>query len=175
MSSASSSPPRPRRPVTPPERGGDGAHPAGQAFEWRPSRCLCAALVALGALAALSLALSAVRGWAAWPLAAACCVEGVRLSRREGRRARITLRFAADGSARVGAGGRAARLDQVRVRVQGRFAWLTARDARGRVVRLAWWPDTLGPGNARVLRLAAAGAFSPPGRARAASFATMPG
>jgi toxin CptA len=59
--------------------------------------------------------------------------------------------------------------------VQGRFAWLTARDARGRVVRLAWWPDTLGPGNARVLRLAAAGAFSPPGRARAASFATMPG
>jgi hypothetical protein len=131
--------------------------------------------VLLGALGALSLSLSAAPAWAAWPLAVASLAEGLRLARREGARAPVALRFAADGSVRLGYGVGASRLVAVRVRVQGRFAWLAGRDGRGRAVRLAWWPDTLAPADARILRLAAAGAFPPAGRARAASFATMPG
>lgn len=129
----------------------------------------------LGVLGAISVFLSAAPTPLRWILAVLAMAEGVRLARREGARAPVALRFAVDGSLRVGPDHAALRYAEVRVRVQGRTAWLRARDGQGRSLRLAWWPDTLAGGAGRVLRLAAAGGFGPAKRARPSSFATMPG
>jgi toxin CptA len=40
------------------------------------------------------------------------------------------------------------------VQWRGTLAFLQARDATGRVHRLAWWPDTLTPADRRAMRLA---------------------
>jgi hypothetical protein len=133
------------------------------------------ALLALGPLGALSIGLSALPGVLKVPAAAAALLEGLRLSRREGARSARQLRFMADGSLRLGPEASAARFVRVRLRVRGPFAWLEARGEGGGALRLAWWPDTFAGAAARVLRLAAGGAFAPPDRARPPSFATMPG
>jgi hypothetical protein len=149
--------------------------PPNPRLEWRPSRWLCLALLALGLLGALSIGLSAMPDALKVPAAVAAVLEGLRLSRREGARTPCLLRFLADGSLRRGPEARARRFVRVRLRVRGAFAWLEARGERGGTLRLAWWPDTFAGDDARVLRLAAGGAFAPPDRARPSSFATMPG
>jgi len=144
-------------------------------LEWRPSRWLCGALLALGGLGALGIWLSAMPGALKLPAAAAAVLGGLRAARREGARPPLALRFVADGSLRAGPEASAKRFGRVRLRVRGRCAWLHARSDAGVSLRLAWWPDTLVGEEARVLRLAAAGAFTPTERARPSSFATMPG
>jgi hypothetical protein len=149
--------------------------PPNPFLEWRPSRWLCLALLALGGLGALGIALSAMPVALKPPAVAAAVLGGLRAARREGARAPLALRFAADGSLRAGPEASARRFSRVRLRVRGGCAWLHARGDAGAPLRLAWWPDTLVGEEARVLRLAAAGAFSPTERARPSSFATMPG
>ena len=149
--------------------------PPNPRLEWRPSRWLCVALLALGGLGAVSIGLSAMPGAFKLPASVAAVLAGVRAARREGARTPLALRFVADGSLRAGPDAGARRFGPVRLRVRGAFAWLHASDAAGAPLRLAWWPDTLVGEDARVLRLAAAGAFTPHDRARASSFATMPG
>ena len=131
-------------------------HLAHCQLDWRPSRLHCAALALLGVLAALSCLLSA----APWPwrigLAMLACIEGVRLARREGAREPVQLQFSADYRVlRIGPPGGALRLARLRIHVQGTLASLSGQDEGGRIHRLSWWPDTLGPAGRRVLRLAA--------------------
>lgn len=130
--------------------------PAHCRLEWRPSRLHCAALALLGALAAMSCVLSA----APWPwrigAAMLACFEGIRLARREGAREPVQLQFSADYRVlRLGPPGCALRLVRLRIHVRGTLASLSGQDEHGRVHRLSWWPDTLGPAGRRVLRLAA--------------------
>jgi hypothetical protein len=149
--------------------------PPNPRLEWRPSRCLRLALLALGGLGALGIGLSAMPGPLKLPAAVAAVLGGLRAARREGARPPLALRFAADGSLRAGPEASAQRFGRVRLRVRGRCAWLHARSDGGAPLRLAWWPDTLVGEEARVLRLVAAGAFTPADRARPPSFATMSG
>jgi toxin CptA len=144
-------------------------------LEWRPSRWLCVALLALGVLGAVAIGMSAMPGALQLPAAAVALVAGLRAARREGARPPLALRFAADGSLRAGPDAKAQAFGRVRLRIRGRCAWLHARGDAGTRLRLAWWPDTMVGADARVLRLAAAGAFAPADRARPPSFATMPG
>jgi hypothetical protein len=132
-------------------------------------------LLALGGLGALGIWLSAMPGGLKVPAAVLAVLCGLRAARQEGSRPSLALRFAADGSLRAGPEASARRFGRVRLRVRGRCAWLHARGEGGTALRLAWWPDTLVGDDARVLRLAAAGAFTPTERARPPSFATMPG
>ncbi len=147
-------------------------HPAHCRLDWRPSRLHCAALVLLGGLAAASCLLSAAPR--AWRIGAAllACTQGIRLARREGATAPRQLQFSADYRVlRLGPPGRALRLVRVRIHVQGTLASLSGQDEGGRIHRLSWWPDTLGPAGRRVLRLAAGTPIAETGP----SLATMQG
>ncbi|MGO4221975.1 hypothetical protein AB4Y64_08975 [Lysobacter sp. TAF61] len=120
-------------------------------LEWRPSRLLAAALVALGALAAVAVTGCELPLPLSLPLALLCLAEGLRLGRRELSRPRRWLAIDADGDASVG--GRA--VTELAVAWRGPLAFVRFRDADGRPRRLAWWPDTLPAGKRRELRLAA--------------------
>jgi toxin CptA len=130
---------------------------SGCRIEWRPSRWLGLALIALGALAATALCLSAlpvpVRPWAAL----LALLHGLRLARREMQRPVWTLEWAGGDSParRLGPWGEQT-WSGVRVLFRGPMATLTGRDAGGRRRREVWWPDTLPAAARRQLRLAAA-------------------
>lgn len=151
--------------------------PATCRLDWRPSRLLAAALVALGLLAAGSVLASAAPVWLRVPLAIAALGHALRLARRASAPEPLRLQLAADaGSLRIVGRHRARRLHRLRIRVHGPLAVLEGRDARGRRHRLAWWPDTLTPDARRSLRLAqGAAARSDAGPAEGPGFATMPG
>ena len=130
-------------------------------LEWRPSRWLLAALVALSVLAPLSILGSDMpRPWA-WPAAALAALYAALLLRREARRPPCALLIPPQGSVAASIDGQPVAALQVDWR--GPLAFVRWRDAHGRVGRLAWWPDTLPAPARRELRLAA--------QARAASSA----
>jgi toxin CptA len=119
-------------------------------IEWRPSRWLLAALLALTVLAPLAVLASEMPRVAAWPLAGLALAQGLLQCRREWRRPRRLATL--QGGRRVLLDGVA--LDDAKVAWRGPIAVLAWRDGR-RQRRLAWWPDTLPPARRRELRLAA--------------------
>lgn len=120
-------------------------------IDWRPSRWLQAALLALAVLAPLAVLASELARPAAWLLAAAALVHGLHLAWREWRRPAASVLFTVDG--RVLVGEREA--DDVRLHWRGPLAFMSWRDPAGRRMRLVWWPDTLPSQWRRELRLAA--------------------
>lgn len=121
-------------------------------LNWRPSRLLAAALVLLGLLAGWAALASEMPRGAAACLAAAALLHGVRSAARECGRA--PLRIAWDGgTGMVFVDGVA--VDGAELHWRGPLAFLRWCDARGRVHRLAFWPDTLDRQQRRALRLAA--------------------
>ena len=127
------------------------AEGAAGRIEWRPSRLLAAFLALLGALAAGAVLASEMPRMAAWCLAAAALVHGLRLAMRERARAPVGVAW----------GGRAGTVSVDGVPVQGAqlhwrgpLAFLRWRDAEG-WRRLAFWPDVLDASQRRTLRLAA--------------------
>lgn len=138
-------------------RSSNGSAPCR--LEWRPSRWLLSALIALATLAPAAVLVSEMPRAAAWPLAAAATLHGLRLLKREYRRPRHVLVFRGD-PAPVEVDGIAVAGAQVGWR--GPLAFVRWRDGAGRTRRLSWWPDTLPPASRRELRLAA------PATARAA-------
>lgn len=125
-------------------------------LDWRPSRLLAAALIALGVLAALSLWLSALPRALALAGVAVALGRGFQLARREWRQPTIAVLWrAADGSAELNFAGRTQSLTGVQVDFRGPLARLSGRDEHGRIRRWQWWPDTLPPAVRRSLRVAA--------------------
>ena len=125
-------------------------------LEWRPSRWLAASLIALGALAAVSLWLSALP----WPMAligsTAALMHGARLAQREWRRPPFRLQWqAGEDLAQLNFPHHTESLTGLQVDFRGPLARLGGRDADGRIRRWQWWPDTLPPAARRRLRLAA--------------------
>jgi toxin CptA len=133
-------------------------------LEWRPSRWLAGAQAMLGALAALSLPMSALSSpWDA--IGSALAVAwGLFSARRILSAPPRLLVWPATGAPRVDG----IAIDDARLHWRGPLAFLEWRDASGRRRRLSWWPDTLPPERRRELRLAAGGA---PAAARARSVA----
>jgi toxin CptA len=145
-------------------------------LDWRPSRLHCAALVLLGLLGGIGCLLSAAPRPLRIAGAMLACVQGLRLARREGARDPLQLQFAADfRSLRLGPPGNAVRITALVVDVRGTLASLQGLDAGGRVHRLAWWPDTLGPAGRRVLRIAAGAPIGSRVAETGSTLATMPG
>ncbi len=126
-------------------------------IEWRPSRWLLTAILALGVLAACSLLASEMPRAAAWPAALAALGYGVWLFRREARQPARSFVFRGD-AAPVRVDGEPA--TDFELQWRGPLAFASWRGPRGRRCRCAWWPDTLPPARRRELRLAA-----PAGRA----------
>ena len=125
-------------------------------IDWRPSRWLARGLCLLGLLAGLSLLLSALPVSLRWPLAALAVAEGWRLARREQRRASITLSVSGATLRIMNGNEEGAALRAPRLREQGPLTLLCATLPGGRLLRLAWWPDTLNAAGRRQLRLAVA-------------------
>ncbi|HQZ31749.1 MAG TPA: hypothetical protein PLG89_07815 [Arenimonas sp.] len=124
-------------------------------IDWRPSRWLAAALVALGLMAAVSLWLSALPPAWSVPAALVALAEGLRLARGHLARPPLALDWlGGDEPAYLTSAAGVARLDRVSVRLRGPLATLSGTDAQGRQRHLGWWPDTLGPADRRQLRLA---------------------
>lgn len=130
-------------------------------LEWRPSRLLCAALIALGVLGAAStLASDLPRLWACG-LGFAAVAHAIALARRERRKPVRAIVW--DGRAgTVAIDGML--VSGATLRWRGPLAFLCCRDRDGRMLRLAWWPDTLPPRLRRELRLAAGPAQAAPHR-----------
>jgi toxin CptA len=121
-------------------------------LEWRPSRWLIVAILALAVLAAFSaLASEMPRAWA-WPSALAALAYGGWRARREARKpVRAWFWPGTDQPATVD--GVVAH--DVVIAWRGPLAFVHWRDADGRRHRLSWWPDTLPAMRRRELRLAA--------------------
>lgn len=119
-------------------------------IDWRPSRCLVAALLFLAVAAPFAVMASEMPRPVAWPLAAAALVHGLHLVLRERARPRRSLLFTADGRLLVDDAEALA----PRLQWRGPLAFLSWREPAGRSHRLAWWPDSLPPRWRRELRLA---------------------
>ena len=120
-------------------------------LEWRPSRWVIGALIALGLLAACSLLASEMPRAMAWPLAVVAAGYGGWLARREHCRPPRQLLWPAiampvmlDGEP----------LEHVQLQWRGPLAFLRWRASHGRGGNLDWWPDTLPAVQRRELRLA---------------------
>lgn len=125
-------------------------------IDWRPSRWLAAALLALGVMAALSLWLSALPMVAKLAGSVLALAEGLRLARGHLGQPPLALDWlGGDEPAYLTSAAGVARIDRVTVRLRGPLASLSGSDARGRLRRLDWWPDTLANADRRQLRLAA--------------------
>ncbi len=124
-------------------------------IDWRPSRWLCVALVALGLMAALSLLASQLPLLAKVPAALLAAAQGFRLARHQAGRPPLSLDWlGGDEPAWVTGPSGVQRLDRVRVSLRGPLATIAYTDASGRVQTLAFWPDTLAASGRRQLRIA---------------------
>ena len=99
---------------------------------------------------------SGLPGASAWPLALFAAGHGAWLARREIRRRPGVVAFSGQAVGWREAGEGDLTLADVRLQFRGPCAWLQARRPDGRVLRLAWWPDTLDAAGRRQLRLAVA-------------------
>lgn len=129
-------------------------------FELGPSRWLVGALVLLAILAPLSVWLSGMPRWAAWPLAFACGCLGAWFARREAKRP--IERVVVHPEAGASVDGR--NVDGFAVDWRGPLAFLRWTDAAGRRQRRSLWPDRLDPALRRELRLASAAVDAVRGR-----------
>lgn len=123
-------------------------------LDWRPSRLLAGGLAVIGLLAAFAAIASEMPQLAAWPLACAAALQGLRLALLESRRPVAALVW--NGHTEVVTIDGIAVADPA-LRWRGPIACLRYRDAQGGWQRLIWWPDTLPARRRRELRLAAAG------------------
>ena len=121
-------------------------------LEWRPSRWVIGALLALGLLAAFAVLASAMPRLAAWPLAVSAMAYGLRRAWKEWRSPQVALFFPGNELPVMLEG---LSIDKAEVRWRGPLAFLRWRDRQGRRQRLSWWPDTLPVASRRELRLAA--------------------
>ena len=121
-------------------------------LEWRPSRWVILAILLAGLLAPVSILVSGMPRWAAWPLAIVMLGHALWLARHEQRKL-VRNFFFPGNDLTVKVDGEPA--DQVRVEWRGPLAFVSWKAADGRRHRLSWWPDTLPPARARELRLAA--------------------
>ena len=121
-------------------------------LDWRPSRLLAAALVLLGLLSGWAVLASEMPRGAAACLATAALLQGLRSAARERGRAPVWIAWDG-GTGIVSVDGLVVQGAELHWR--GPLAFLRCRDARGRVRRLAFWPDTLDRQQRRALRLAA--------------------
>ena len=122
-------------------------------IDWRASRQLCLALLALGVLAALAVLLAELPLVVRLLLAAAALAHAALLARREWRRPPCTLEFDEGGARLMQAGGMASTLHSPRLRLRGVLASLDWRDGDGRRHALLWCADTLPVPARRQLRL----------------------
>ena len=115
----------------------------------------CAALLAMGGLAALSLWLSGLpRTWALI-VGMVLLLDAAVRARRDWRQSPAVVVWGAGGDdVRLLQDGREHRLAHLNVRWRGPLATLGARDEAGKLRRLSWWPDTLPAPARRRLRLA---------------------
>lgn len=123
-------------------------------LEWRPSRVLVGALVALTALAVASLLTSGAPAWLGYPAAMAAAWLGAGGARKHWKQPHMQLLFPRNDMP-ASVDGEVVSGMQVQWRGPLAFARWTRRD--GVVWRVAWWPDTLPPALRRELRLAAPG------------------
>ena len=121
-------------------------------IEWRPSRMLCAGLLAGSLLAAFAVLASGMPRAVAWPLALAAVAHGVGQAWRQLRQPPRMFEFAGQ-DAPVRVDGSPVRDGSVTWR--GPLAFVRWRDPAGRRRHLAWWPDTLATSARRELGLAA--------------------
>ena len=126
-------------------------------IDWRPSRLLSAALLMLGLAGGGAVLASGLPGASAWPLALFAAGHGAWLARREIRRRPGVVAFSRQAVGWRETGEGELPLADVRLQFRGPCAWLQARRPDGRVLRLAWWPDTLSNTARRELRLARPG------------------
>ena len=125
-------------------------------IDWRPSRWLVCALLALGMMAALSLCLSALPPAARMAGLFVALAEGIRLAHRHRAQPPLAIDWlGGDEPAYLTGPTGVCRLDGVQARLRGPLASLRGIDAQGRIQRLGWWPDTLDAAGRRQLRLAA--------------------
>ena len=125
-------------------------------IDWRPSRWLAVALVALGVMGALSLWLSALPLAVKFPGAVLAMAEGLRLARWHLTQPPLAMDWlGGDEPAYLTSAVGVTRLTRVTARLRGPLASLSGTDAHGRLRRLGWWPDTLAAADRRQLRLAA--------------------
>ena len=118
-------------------------------LEWRPSPALGWALRLLGLFAAVSLLTSEIPTAMACPPALVALAYASWLAWRYRRQPTRRLWWVA---------GKAPEVDGMPLQAphlhwRGPLAFLHGRDADGRVLRLAWWPDTLPRSARRELRL----------------------
>ena len=111
---------------------------------------MVAILIALGPLGALAIHVSGMPGMFQRPLAVCACLAAIVCAYREHRRPPRVFIVRSDASATLDA----MPLTNHHVHWRGTLAFLRARDAQGRVHRLAFWPDTLDARGRRALRLA---------------------
>ena len=127
-------------------------------LEWRPSRWVAIALCLLTVFSVPSLLASDLPRPFAWLIAVVASTAGWRSMGRELRRPTCEIWMAGDGQVTVdGEAVHAFAIDW-----RGPIAFLSWRDAEGRMQRRSFWPDTLPPPRRRELRLAARDRMAPP-------------
>ena len=124
----------------------------GCRLEWRPSRWVILAILLAGLLAPLSILVSGMPAWAAWPLATLMLAHALWLARNEQRKP-VRNVFFPGNDLTVKVDGEP--VDQARVEWRGPLSFVSWKAVDGRRHRLSWWPETLPPARARELRLAA--------------------
>ncbi|MFT4196413.1 MAG: hypothetical protein QM601_00630 [Pseudoxanthomonas sp.] len=132
-------------------------------LEWRPSRWLAGALMALGLLAGVAVLACNLPAPLAWLLAPALAIHGGLSARRLLRAPPAVLVLAATREGVCTLDG--VPLATLRVQWRGPLAFLTCTTRDGTRTRLAFWPDTLPAPARRELRLAAGGPAASPGAA----------
>jgi toxin CptA len=88
----------------------------------------------------------------AWPLAALSLGYGGLLARRQARMPDCRFVWAGDGHGPITHDGSV--VEALSLHWRGPLAFMRFRGADGRIRHLSWWPDTLGTGMRRELRLA---------------------
>lgn len=121
-------------------------------LEWRPSRWVIGALLALGLLAALAVLASGMPRPVAWPLVVSTLAYACWRARRESKLPGHALFLPGNELPAMLDG---LPIEQARLQWRGPLAFLLWRDRQGRPQRLSWWPDTLPAASRRELRLAA--------------------
>lgn len=127
-------------------------------IDWRPSRLLVSALITLGALAVISLWLSALPLLIKIPLAMLALGYSLFLAGREARRRNFSVDLSSDGTTLLMVfADRSVQLLAPRVTVRGPLACVSGVGQDGRTRRLLWCPDSLPVQSRRALRLRVAG------------------
>lgn len=121
-------------------------------LEWRPSSWVTGCLLALTVLGVFSILVSEMPRSVAWPLAASALGYGIRLTRRESRKPKLSFVWPGNDGP-VTLDGKPIR--DVELQWRASLAFVRWRDQTGRIRYVSWWPDRLSAASRRELRLAA--------------------